>query len=135
MTTILIDSNVMIDLFTRDSAWYDWSAEQIASLSQRHRLAINPVIYGEIAYHFSTMDVLDSVLRTAGFERLELPYQAAFVAAKCHKKYRLQGGKRTTTLPDFFIGAHAAVSGLTLLTRDKKRRYETCFPSVKLICP
>jgi predicted nucleic acid-binding protein len=134
VATILVDSNVLIDLFTKDNVWYEWSAQQIHQCAQKHFLAINPIIYAEISYRFSRVEALENVLSGAGIEKHALPWDAAFLAAKAHANYRKQGGKRTHTLPDFFIGAHAAIAGLTLLTRDTKR-YARYFPTVKLIAP
>lgn len=134
MEAVLIDSNILIDLFEKESAWFDWSAGQVRKLSHTHRMVINPIIYGEIAYPFDAMEMLDTTLRTAGIERLPLPFEAAWHASQCHRKYRAQGGMRAATLPDFFIGAHAVVDGLTLLTRDRGR-YVSYFPTIDLICP
>lgn len=131
---ILVDSNVIIDVVTQDGAWRDWSEAALARAADRDELAINPIIYAEIASGFATMEDLDRHLGPEMFRRLSLPYEAGFVAGRAFVEYRRRGGVRTSPLPDFYIGAHAAVSGLTLLTRDA-RRYAGYFPKVRMISP
>lgn len=131
---ILIDSNVLFDLLSEDQRWYRWSAGAVAAAAAESELAINPVIYAEVSVRFSTPQEFDEIFPANEFRREPLPYAAAFIAGKAHLAYRRRGGIRSFTLPDFFIGAHAAVSGFRLLTRDAKR-YSTYFPSVKLIAP
>ena len=131
---ILIDSNVLFDLLSDDPIWYRWSASALAAAALESHLAINPVIYAETSVRFKTPEEFDELFPSTEFRREPLPYAAAFLAAKAHLAYRRSGGVRTSTLPDFFIGAHAAVAGCRLLTRDA-RRYRTYFPSVELIAP
>lgn len=129
---ILVDSNVLIDISARDPKWFDWSAEQLALALDREDAAINPIIYAEVSVGYANADSLDAALE--GLQQLHLPYAAAFVAGKAFQEYRRRGGTRMSTLPDFYIGAHAAVEGMALLTRDRVR-YASYFPSVKLIAP
>lgn len=131
---ILVDANVLIDVLGADPVWFGWSSAALAAAADRDEVAINPIIYAEISIGFDSEAALDEVLRATGLVRLPLPYEAAFVAGKAHLLYRRRGGARTSPLPDFYIGAHAAVAGLTLLTRDA-RRYRTYFPAVRLIAP
>ena len=131
---ILVDSNVIIDVLTRDSTWRTWSEAALSDAADHEELAINPIIYAEIASGFATMSELDLNLGADAFRRLPLPYEAGFVAGRAFIEYRRRGGVRTSQLPDFYIGAHAAVSGLRLLTRDA-RRYAGYFPKVRLISP
>lgn len=130
----LVDSNVILDLLTDDPRWGQWSADQIEDCAERGPLLINQFVYAEISVDFERIEDLDSVVPIELFLRAELPWEAAFLAAKCHRAYRRRGGARTTTLPDFFVGARAAVLGLRLLTRDAGR-YRTYFPTVNLIAP
>jgi predicted nucleic acid-binding protein len=134
MSGILIDSNVILDIFTVDPTWYAWSDQKIHTLALQHSLYINPIIYAEVSVHFSQMADLDRLLRPEIFTKISLPWDAAFLAGKCFSQYKKRGGTRTSPLPDFFIGAHAAVSGYTLLTRDATR-YRTYFPKLQLIAP
>ena len=131
---VLVDTNVLIDVAVDDPVWADWSADQLARLRESHRLSLNAIVYAELSVHFDSAEQLESLLAPFKFERLHLPWEAAFVAGKAFKRYRSRGGRKTTPLPDFFIGAHAAAAGLTLLTRDP-RRYREYFPSVRLISP
>ena len=131
---ILVDSNVIIDVLTRDPSWQAWSEAALSDAADRDEVAINPIIYAEIASGFATMSDLDRHLGAGAFRRLALPYEAGFVAGRAFVEYRRRGGVRTSPLPDFYIGAHAAVSGLSLLTRDA-RRYAGYFPKVPLISP
>jgi predicted nucleic acid-binding protein len=130
----LVDSNVLFDIFTKDHNWYRWSAESLAKAANEGILAINAIIYAEVSYRFETIEELEDALSTSDFNRLELPWEAAFLAAKCYKLYKKRGGARHSTLPDFYIGAHAAVKGFALLTRDA-RRYRTYFPKLEIISP
>jgi predicted nucleic acid-binding protein len=118
---ILVDSNVIIDVLSRDQVWRSWSEAALAHAADHDDIAINPIIYAEIAAGFTTIGALDERLGFASFRRLALPYEAGFVAGRAFVEYRRRGGLRTSPLPDFYIGAHAAVSGLRLLTRDAKR--------------
>lgn len=130
----LVDSNVILDLVTDDSEWGDWSASMLADAAQQGRLVINPLIYAEVACGFARIEDLEAALPAEYFTRESLPWAAAFLAARAFLSYRRRGGNRPTPLPDFFIGAHAAVAGYTLLTRDR-RRYKTYFPKLTLIEP
>jgi predicted nucleic acid-binding protein len=130
----LVDSNVILDLVTDDPHWSRWSAEALSRAADESSLAINPLIYAEVSIGFTTVEELEHLLPAEEFERLPLPYEAAFLAGKAFLAYRRRGGRRTAPLADFYIGAHAAVSGLRLLTRDA-RRYRTYFPKVELIAP
>jgi predicted nucleic acid-binding protein len=131
---VLVDSNVLLDLLENDLHWYDWSAEQLQKAADRAMLIINPVIYAEISIGFARIEELEAIVSPEIFQRRPLPWEAAFLAGKCFLRYRQQGGVRRSPLPDFFIGAHAAVEGLTLLTRDATR-YRTYFPTLSLIAP
>lgn len=130
----LVDSNVLLDLFTEDPTWCAWSSTRIAEALDRGPVLINQVVYGEVAHRFSTIEGLDEVLTADRFVRGNLPWAAAFLAAACYREYRRRGGQRTAILPDFFIGAHAAVLRVRLLTRDATR-YRTYFPTIELIAP
>jgi len=130
----LVDSNVILDLVTNDPKWSDWSGEVLAQAADESVLAITPIIFGEVSIRFETIEELENLLPPNEVERLELPYEAAFLAGKAFLAYRRRGGKRTAPLADFYIGAHAAVAGLRLLTRDSQR-YRTYFPTVDIIAP
>jgi hypothetical protein len=130
----LVDSNVLIDVLSRDSAWADWSGQALGELGSEGQLVINAVIYAEISYRYSSKELLDRELPEDAFMRENVPWTAAFLAGKVYLEYRRRGGQRRSPLPDFFIGAHAAVAGLRLLTRDAAR-YRTYFPTVELITP
>jgi len=130
----LANSDVLLDLVTDDPKWGQWSAEALSRAAGESTLAINPLIFAEVSIRFGTVEELEQLLPSAEFDRLELPYAAAFLAGKAFLSYRRRGGQRSAPLADFFIGAHAAVAGLRLLTRDA-RRYRTYFPTVELIAP
>jgi len=134
MTAILVDSNVLLDLMTEDPRWFSWSAAAVARVADRFRLVINPVIYAEISLRYSRIEDLDAALPKAMLEREAIPYAAAFLAGKSYLAYRQQGGTKRSPLPDFFIGAHAAIAGYRLLTRDTAR-YRSYFPRLPLIAP
>lgn len=131
---VLVDSNVLLDVLTEDAEWYRWSADALAAQAERQVLAINPIIYAEVSIGFRRIEDLDAAVAAAVFHRLPLPWEAAFLAGKCFIDYRRRGGARTSPLPDFYIGAHASVAGMTLLTRDT-RRYQTYFPHLRLVSP
>ncbi len=131
---ILVDSNVIIDVLTRDPSWQAWSGAALSDAADGDDVAINPIIYAEIASGFATIRELDRCLGAGVFRRLALPYEAGFVAGRAFVEYRRRGGARTSPLPDFYIGAHAAVAGYGLLTRDA-RRYAGYFPKLRLISP
>lgn len=130
----LVDSNVLLDLLYRDERWLDWSTGALEEAATFGPLVINPIIYGEVSGGYSRMEDLDDVLPPDYFVRQSLPYAAAFLAGKCHARYRKQGGEKRSPLPDFLIGAHAAVNRFRLLTRDAAR-YRTYFPTVELLAP
>ena len=132
MSRVLVDTNVLIDVATEDPKWFEWSASQLGQAIGR--LALNPVIYAEFSVHYATIEEVEDALAGLEPERLSLPCEAAFLAGKVFKRYRDRGGNRNAPLPDFFIGAHAAVEDLTLLTRDG-RRYREYFPRLKMIVP
>jgi predicted nucleic acid-binding protein len=131
---ILVDTNVFVDLWTRDPVWGDWSEDALARAAEAGPLGVNPIIYAELCLGFERDSQLEESLAEVGVRRLALPYQAAWPAARAFAAYRRRGGRRSAPLPDFFIGAHALVEELTLLTRDP-RRYRTYFPGVRLIAP
>lgn len=130
---VLVDSNVLLDLFTDDDQWIDWSSSMLELAATRGRLFINPVVYSEVSVRFDSVEELDDELE-AFVDRRPVPWEAAFLAGKCFERYRRAGGTRTAPLPDFFIGAHAAVEELTLLTRDP-RRVRNYFPKLHIIAP
>jgi predicted nucleic acid-binding protein len=130
----VVDSSVILDILTDDPGWAAWSGDALATASDSGTLVINPIIYAEISTGFDRVEDLDEAVPASGFDREPLPYQAGFLAAKAFLSYRRKGGQRRSPLPDFYIGAHAAVSGYQLLTRDAAR-YRTYFPTVPLICP
>lgn len=129
-----MDTNVLVDVLDDDPVWADWSIHQLRSLAQIHSLAINPIIYAELSATFDKVEDLDASIETMQLELLEMPRAALFLAAKAFVRYRDRGGTKHNVLADFFIGAHAAVGTLPLLTRDVDR-YKTYFPTVKLISP
>jgi hypothetical protein len=131
---ILVDSNVVVDVLERDPRWFSWSVGQMRKLSMTQPLAINAIVYAELAATFTSSAILDQKIATMNLTFEEIPRQAAFLAGKAYLLYRRQGGTKANVLPDFFIGAHAAVLGCPLLTRDP-RRYATHFPTVRLIAP
>lgn len=131
---VLVDSNVLLDVLTEDSAWLEWSMATLAAAAEAGPLYINPVIYSEVSMRFTTVEALDEVIRPQDYRREPIPWAAAFLAGKVFLDYRRNKGTRSTTLPDFFIGAHAAVGDLDLLTRDTSR-YRTYFPTVRLLAP
>lgn len=131
---LLVDTNVLVDVLEDDPQWADWSIGQLRAQSKIRRLAINPVIYAELSTAFSTVEALDRAVADLGLALVEIPRPALFLAGKAFVRYRRQGGSKTNVLADFFIGAHAAVSGYPILTRDT-RRYSAYFSGVTLIAP
>jgi predicted nucleic acid-binding protein len=129
----LVDSNVLLDLFTNDPVWASWSESRLAEAFDAGNVVINPIIYAEISVAFERIETLDRALPDA-VGREPLPWEAAFLAGKCFLAYRRRGGAKRSPLPDFYIGAHAAVTGRALLTRDA-RRYSTALPGLRLISP
>jgi hypothetical protein len=134
VTGVLIDSNVLLDVLGEDPQWFEWSSDAIVRCADASVLVINPIVYAEVSIRFTTIEELEDALPKWMFERRDLPWEAAFLAGKCFLKYRRAGGRKTAPLPDFFIGAHAAVERLDLLTRDTAR-YSAYFPTVRLIAP
>jgi predicted nucleic acid-binding protein len=134
MSSVLIDSNILLDLFTQDPQWFSWSASALSHAAQTSRLVINPIVYAEVSIRFSRIEDLDDALPAHFLTREPVPYEAAFLAGKAFRAYLQRGGAKQSPLPDFFIGAHAAIAGYTLLTRDEAR-YTTYFPSLDLITP
>lgn len=131
---LLVDTNVLVDVLQNDPQWADWSIAQMRAQASLHALVINPIIYAEISLSFSTLEALDEVVGTLALELREIPRPALFLAAKAYAQYRRRGGNKLQVLPDFFIGAHAAVEGWPLLTRDA-RRFKTYFPTLELMAP
>jgi predicted nucleic acid-binding protein len=134
MKTTLVDSNILLDVATNDPAWSEWSAQALEAAANESPLAINALIYAEVSIGYGRVEELEQAIPSTTFKREPLPYEAAFLAGKAFLQYRRRGGLRTSPLPDFYIGAHAAVSGFRILTRDP-RRYRTYFPTVDLIVP
>ena len=130
----LIDSCVLLDVITGDERWADWSAARIAAAVDEGRAVINPLIYAEVSVGYETLEELDELLPASDFEREPLPFLAGFAAGKAFVRYRRSGGGKRSPLPDFYIGAHAALAGHQLLTRDA-RRYRTYFPALAVIVP
>lgn len=131
---ILVDSNIILDILTEDLQWFDWSAHTLATCANQASLVINPIIYAEVSIGFDQIEALEASLTPEFFRRDPLPYEAAFLAGKSFLEYRRRGGTRRSPLPDFYIGAHAALANLPLLTRDVNR-YRTYFPNVQLVSP
>ncbi len=131
---VLVDTNVLVDVLENDPQWADWSTSQLRAQSKIHRLTINPIIYAELSLTFSTVEALHRTIDNLGLAVIEIPRPALFLAGKAFVRYRRQGGTKSNVLGDFFVGAHAAVSGQSILTRDTKR-YAAYFPSVQLIAP
>lgn len=134
MSATLVDSNVLLDIATEDPTWYEWSADALANAVNHGPLIINAIIYAEVSIGFAAIEQLDESIPPDVFRREALPYEAAFLAGKAFLAYRRQGGARSSPLPDFYIGAHAAVAGHRVLTRDS-RRYRTYFPTLSLLAP
>ena len=134
MKGVLVDSNVILDIFLNDFKWADWSEAKLEEYSYHTTLYINSIIYSEISIGFKLVEDLESAISKAGFQLLEIPKEALFLAGKAFIKYKKREGTKKTPLPDFFIGAQAAVLELDLLTRDAAR-YRTYFPTVRLITP
>lgn len=131
---VLVDSNVLLDIATNDSKWAEWSAQALAECADHAALIINPVVYAEVSIGFSTIEALDAALPLASYGREALPWEAGFLAGKCFLSYRRRGGQRAAPHPGFYIGAHAAIERLALLTRDVAR-YRTYFPKLEILGP
>jgi predicted nucleic acid-binding protein len=134
MKPVLVDSNVILDIATEDRRWFDWSSTALAEAADTSLLVINPLIYAEVSIGFDRIEELEEAVPATLFRREALPFDAAFLAGKSFLSYRRRGGKRSSPLPDFYIGAHAAIAGYRLLTRDGTR-YQTYFPTVELLAP
>lgn len=134
MPLAIIDTNCLVDVTLPESAWFRWSSEALAWVADRMTPAIDPIIYSELGAGFPDIESIETAYPPDDFRRLDLPWEAAFLAGVCHRRYRQDGGKRERTLPDFLVGAHAAVSGLALLTRDAAR-YRRHFPKLHILCP
>jgi predicted nucleic acid-binding protein len=134
MNGFLVDSNVILDVFLDDPNWADWSASTLEKYDLEAPLYINPVVYSEVSIGFEQIEALEKALSMCGFEMLEIPKEALFLAGKIFFKYKRSKGVKLSPLPDFYIGAQAAILGMDLITRDVSR-YRTYFPTVRLICP
>jgi predicted nucleic acid-binding protein len=134
MNGILVDSNVILDIFLNDPNWADWSEKALTRYGELGALYINPIIYTEVSIGFQRIETLEKAIERAGFLMLEIPKEALFLAGKAFLQYRQNKGTKLITLPDFFIGAHAAILNIDLITRDRAR-YHTYFPKVNLISP
>jgi predicted nucleic acid-binding protein len=134
MNGVLVDSNVILDLLLDDPNWADWSETALADASQSSTLYINQIVYAEVSIAFDKIEELESALHKGGFQLLEIPKEALFLAGKAYLRYRRARGTRRSPLPDFYIGAQAAVLGMDLITRDEGR-YRTYFPTIRVICP
>ncbi len=134
MTPFLVDSNILLDIFEDDAHWADWSETTLHQYATAHSPAINPIIYAEVSVGFARIEELEAALSGCGIHMIAIPKEALFLSGKAFLAYKKRGGVKSSVLPDFFIGAHAAVSGLSLMTRDASR-YQSYFPSVQLITP
>jgi len=134
MKGVLVDSNIVLDVFLNDPKWADWSESKLDKYDQLGILYINAIVYSEISIGFDRIEDLESAIVRAGFQMLEIPKEALFLAGKAYLKYKKRKGAKRTPLPEFFIGAQAAVQNLDLITRDVSR-YQSYFPTVKLISP
>ncbi len=133
-TAVVVDSNVLLDVFTEDPQWYEWSAESLAEHAEYAVLIINPIIFAEVSVRFARIEELEAALPADIFRREPLPWDSAFLAGKAFTEYRERGGTKGSPMPDFYIGAHALVRKAALLTRDASR-YRAYFPTLTLIAP
>jgi len=131
---LLVDTNVLLDVLQDDPQWADWSITQLRAQAKIYELAINPVVYAEVSLSFTSIEALDAVVDRMELTFSEIPRPALFLAGKAFAQYRKRGGNKTQVLPDFFIGAHAAVRGWPLLTRDASR-FRTHFPGLEVLAP
>jgi hypothetical protein len=134
MKGVLVDSNVILDVFLDDPTWADWSESTLEEYAQYAKLSINSIVYSEVSIGFERIEDVESALSKAGFQMLEIPKEALFLAGKAFLKYKKEKGVKKSPLPDFYIGAQAAVLDFTLITRDVAR-YRTYFPSIRLVSP
>jgi predicted nucleic acid-binding protein len=130
----LIDTNVLIDYLNQSSEWFSWAADMLSEAAENGSVVVNPIIYAEVAVAFARIEDVEKALPLEYFVRAPIPWDAAFLAGKAFQQYRRRGGVRTSPLPDFFIGAHAAVAGMPLLTRNP-RHFRAYFPKLKIIAP
>ena len=131
---VLVDSNILLDIATNDAKWSEWSGSALAECAEHATLIVNPIIYAEVSIGYTTIEALNAALPSSLYRRDPLPWEAGFLAGKCFLAYRRRGGARNTPLPDFYVGAHAAIEHLALLTRDVAR-YQTYFPKVEIFSP
>ncbi len=131
---VLVDSNVLLDIATNDPDWSDWSGRALAACAEHTILIVNPIVYAEVSIGYTTIEALDAALPPTVYRREALPWEAGFLAGKCFLLYRRRGGLRNSPLPDFYIGAHAAIGHLALLTRDAAR-YRSYFPALEILAP
>ncbi|MCX6549851.1 MAG: type II toxin-antitoxin system VapC family toxin [Acidobacteria bacterium] len=134
MPATLVDSNVILDIVTEDPEWLEWSAAALAAQADAGPLVVNPLVYAEVAARFDRIEDLEAALPASYYQRQALPWEAAFLAGRTFIQYRRKGGQRRSPLPDFYIGAHALVGRMTLLTRDA-RRYRSYFPALRIVAP
>jgi predicted nucleic acid-binding protein len=134
VTVVLVDSSVLLDVLTEDRRWYEWSADALETEAESNVLAINPIIYAEVSIRFEKIEDVEEAFPADLFQRAHLPWEAAFLAGKCFVRYRRKDGIKRSPLPDFYIGAHAAVNGWKLLTRDAGQ-YRSYFPELELVSP
>lgn len=132
--TTLVDTSVLLDVLLEDEEWLDWSATMLAAAAQQGRISIDPIVYAEVSSAYDSIEALDAALPADYYVREPLPWEAAFLAGRAYVSYRRRGGTRRSPLADFYIGAHAAVAGHTLLTRDPKR-YRSYFPKLRIVAP
>ena len=130
----LVDTNVLLDILLEDEEWIEWSAAMVVGAAQQGRILINPIVYAEVSSAYDDIETMDRALPADYYVREPLPWDAAFLAGRAYVAYRRRGGLRRSPLPDFYIGAHAAVAGHTLLTRDPKR-YQSYFPKLRIVAP
>lgn len=133
-SAVLVDSNVLLDVITNDPRWGDWSSATLARTADRSILVINALVYAEVSIGFRSIEDVEDALPSELYRREDPPYEAAFLAGKTFLAYRKRGGAKRSPLPDFYVGAHAAIAGYRLLTRDATR-YRTYFPTLELIAP
>ena len=129
-----MDSNILLDVFTKDPVWFEWSAGTLAAYRSSEQLVINQLIFAEVSLHFESLSEAEVALPSDIFLRVNIPWEAAYLAGRCYLQYKQRGGVKTSPLPDFYIGGHATVSQLTVMTRDSKR-FRTYFPDLALISP
>lgn len=134
MRATLVDTSVLVDYLDEEGEWFSWSADMLTDAAENGAVVVNPIIYAEIAVAFDRLEDVEIALPAEFFIRASIPWEAAFLAGQAFKRYRRQGGKRTSPLPDFFIGAHAAVAGMSLLTRNE-RHFRAYFPKLTIIAP